>query len=41
MTEVIKVKYLRDIYPIEPIANGDWIDLRCGENIFMDKKSQN
>lgn len=29
----IKIKYIRDISPIEPLALGDWIDLRCGKDI--------
>lgn len=28
----IKIKYLRDIEPLEIIENGDMIDLRCGED---------
>jgi dUTP pyrophosphatase len=31
----IKVKYLRDILPIEKIEAGDWIDLRCAEDIWL------
>lgn len=31
----IKVKYLRDIKPIEFFDNGDWIDLRCGEDVVL------
>lgn len=31
----IKIKYLRDIEKIKPISNGDWIDLRCAEEITM------
>ena len=32
----IKVKYVRDIKPIEFFENGDWIDLRCAEDIELD-----
>lgn len=32
----IKIKYLRNIYCIEQIENGDWIDLRCAEDIHID-----
>lgn len=28
----IKIKYTRDILPIEKIKQGAWIDLRCGED---------
>lgn len=35
MTETIKIKYLRDIEPVAPIANGDWIDLRCAERVSL------
>lgn len=31
----IKVKYLADITPIEKIAQGDWIDLRCARDVKM------
>ena len=31
----IKVKYLRDILPIEKIEAGDWIDLRCAEDFWL------
>lgn len=31
----IKIKYLRDIKPLDIIENGDWIDLRAGEDITM------
>lgn len=30
--ETIKIKYLTNIQPIEPISYGDWIDLRCAED---------
>ena len=33
--ETIKIKYLRDIFPIEPFYTGDWIDLRCAEDTFI------
>jgi dUTP pyrophosphatase len=33
----IKIKYLRDIEPIKEIENGDWIDLRCAEDIHLTK----
>ena len=33
--KTIKVKYLRDIKKIERFNVGDWIDLRCGEDITM------
>lgn len=32
----IKVKYLRDIKPIQFFEEGDWIDLRCGVDIELD-----
>lgn len=35
MTEVIKVKYTRDIEKIQTISGGDWIDLRCAEDITL------
>ena len=31
----IKIKYTRDILPIEKIKQGAWIDLRCGEDIQL------
>ena len=31
----IKIKYTRDILPIEPCDVGDWIDLRAAENVYM------
>ena len=31
----IKIKYLRDIEKVEHIAVGDWIDLRCAEDITI------
>ena len=33
--KVLKVKYHADISPIESFDNGDWIDLRAAEDIFM------
>ncbi len=33
--KTIKIKYLRNIEPIKPLAQGDWIDLRCAETIKM------
>lgn len=34
-SEVIKVKYLRDIEKIVPYSQGDWIDLRAAEDVTM------
>lgn len=31
----IRVKYLRDVEPIEKIKAGDWIDLRVAEDIWL------
>lgn len=31
----VKIKYLADIDHIETISKGDWIDLRCAEDINM------
>ena len=31
----IKIKYLKDILPIEPCDVGDWIDLRAAEDVYM------
>lgn len=33
--EFIKIKYLRDIQKIEKRTVGDWIDLRCAEEVTM------
>lgn len=33
----VDVKYLRDIFPLEHIKGGDWIDLRCGKTICLHK----
>lgn len=38
--EVAKIKYLRDIKPIEKISHGDWIDLRSGIDIMLDKDEE-
>lgn len=35
--EHLKIKYLRDVDPIEKKESGDWIDLRCGETTEMKK----
>lgn len=32
----IKIKYLRDIYPINQLGGSDWIDLRAGETVEME-----
>lgn len=32
----VKIKYLRDIKPIEFYEEGDWIDLRCGIDCTLD-----
>lgn len=31
----LKIKYIKDIDPIEKISKGDWIDLRCAEDVHM------
>lgn len=31
----IKIKYIRDIKPIMQDDRGDWVDLRCGEDVWM------
>ena len=33
----IKIKYVRDIMPIEVIPKGDWVDLRCAVDLHMKK----
>lgn len=33
----IKIKYFTDIDKIAPITNGDWIDLRCAEDVKLYK----
>lgn len=35
MKKKIKIKYLRDSFPIYSISNGDWIDLRAAETVKM------
>jgi len=35
MTEIIKIKYLRDIEKVGTIAVGDWIDLRAAEDVTL------
>ena len=32
----IKVKYTRDVAPIERIKVGDWIDLCAAETVYID-----
>lgn len=31
----IKIKYHNDILPIDKFENGDWIDLRAAEDVYM------
>ena len=31
----VKVKYLRDIKPVQFYDKGDWIDLRSGEDLIL------
>lgn len=33
--ERIKIKYLRDVMPVKAISQGDWIDLRAAEDVWM------
>lgn len=33
----VKIKYLKDIEPIEKLSMGDWIDLRASEDITLEK----
>lgn len=33
----IKIKYIRDIFPLQMFDKGNWIDLRCGTSINMKK----
>lgn len=33
----IKIKYLADIEKVSGIAVGDWIDLRCAEDVYMEQ----
>ncbi len=35
MVETIKIKYLRGVQKIERFNTGDWIDLRCAEDVTM------
>lgn len=35
MTKQIRIKYLSDIEKIKTIGIGDWIDLRCAEDVTM------
>lgn len=35
MDKSIKIKYLKDIKPIEENIMSDWIDLRCAEDIYL------
>lgn len=35
MSEVIKIKYTRDIEELQIISMGDWIDLRCAEDTHI------
>ena len=37
MKEYVKIKYIRDIEPIRQLIKGDWIDLRCAEDVSMSK----
>ncbi len=37
MTIPIKIKYLRDIEPLEVMPNSDWIDLRCAKDTLIGK----
>lgn len=32
----VKIKYIRDIKPLEMYTNGDWVDLRSGIDIDLD-----
>lgn len=34
--EKIKIKYLADIEPLQPIVNGDWIDLKVAEDTVIE-----
>lgn len=33
--ETIKIRYLRDIEPLEQLEQGDWIDLRAAEDTHI------
>lgn len=35
-TAMIKVKYLKPIKPIDILSNGDWVDLRCAEDVTLE-----
>lgn len=35
MVETIRIKYLRGVQKIERFNTGDWIDLRCAEDVTM------
>ena len=35
MSETIRIKYIRDIEPIQKDKNGDFIDLRCAERTVL------
>ena len=37
MKQKIKIKYLRDIQPVTIIENGDWIDLRAAEDVYIEQ----
>ena len=37
MQKKIKIKYLRDIQPVTIISNGDWIDLRAAEEVYIEQ----
>ncbi len=36
---MIKIKYIKDIVPIEILPQGNWIDLRCAEDTFIPEGS--
>jgi len=36
----IKVKYLRDVTPLELLPQGDWIDVRAAEDVALTGKRQ-
>lgn len=36
---MIKIKYIKDIVPIEILPQGNWIDLRAGEDMFIPEGS--
>jgi len=37
MSKKIQIKYLSDVQRLEKIENGDWVDLRCAEDITLKK----